>query len=156
MNFSLTTETWHIILDIKLIRRILFSKKKIKFIYLINWSGDWFQLVIILSLVRGSFWYNLVTSKVFILEEFVVKLIDQDLFALIIRSKPKRNSVQFKLLLRFRVLFTFISMAIKVSSNQTIMPNEGVSQSDDLLIFDAIQQVRLRNERQFSYLQGNI
>ena len=70
---------------------------------------------------------------------------------MIIRSKPKCNSVHFKLPLRFRLLFTFISMAIEVSSNQT-MPNEGVFQCDvrksiDLLIFDAIQQVRLRNKR---------
>ena len=80
------------------------------------------------------------------------KTFNQNLFALIIRSKPKCNSVQFKLLLRFRILFTFISMAIEVSSNETIMPNEGVFQCDvsksiDLLIFDAIQQVRLRNKR---------
>ena len=43
-------------------------------------------------------------------------------------------------------------MAIKVSSNETIMPNEDVFQCDlsksiDLLMFDAIQQVRLRNKR---------
>ena len=43
-------------------------------------------------------------------------------------------------------------MAIKVSSNQTIVPIEGVFQCNvskliDLLIFDAIQQVRLRNKR---------
>ena len=52
----------------------------------------------------------------------------------------------------FRLLFTFISMAIDVSSNQTIMPSEGVFQWDvsklnDLLILDTIQQVRLRNKR---------
>ena len=43
-------------------------------------------------------------------------------------------------------------MAIKVSSNQTIVPIEGVFQCNvskliDLLISDAIQQVRLRNKR---------
>ena len=43
-------------------------------------------------------------------------------------------------------------MAIEVSSNETIMPNEGVFQCDinksiDLLIFDAIQHVRLLNKR---------
>ena len=43
-------------------------------------------------------------------------------------------------------------MDIEVSSNETIMPNEGVFQRDvsktiDLLIFDVIQQVRLRNKR---------
>ena len=80
------------------------------------------------------------------------KTFNQNLFALIIRSKSKCNSVQFKLLLRFRILFTFISMAIEVSSTETIMPNEGVFQRDvsksiDLLIFDAIQQVRLHNKR---------
>ena len=50
----------------------------------------------------------------------------------------------------FIKLFTFISMAIETSSNQTIMSSDGVfefnvSKSIDLLIFDAIQQVR--NER---------
>ena len=80
------------------------------------------------------------------------KTFNQNLFALIIRSKPKCNSVQFKLLLRFRPLFTFIPMAVEVSSNQTIIPSEGVfqcnvSKSIDLLIFDAIQQVRLCNKR---------
>ena len=80
------------------------------------------------------------------------KTFNQNLFALIIRSKPKCNSIQFKLLLRFRILFTFISIAIEASSNETIMPNEGVFQRDvsksiHLLIFDAIQQVRLRNKR---------
>ena len=86
---------------------------------------------------------------------FLIKYLDfhktfnQNLFALIIRSKPKCNSAQFKLLLLFRILFIFISMAIEVSSNEKIMPNEGVFQCDvnksiDLLIFDAIQQVRLR------------
>ena len=80
------------------------------------------------------------------------KTFNQNLFALIIRSKPKSNSVQFKLLLRFRILFTFISMAIEVSSNEIIMPNEGVFQRDiskliNLLMFDGIQQVRLRNKR---------
>ena len=83
------------------------------------------------------------------------KTFDQNLFALIIRSKPKCNSFQFKLLLRFQPLFTFLSMAIEVSSNQTIMPSEGVfqcnvSKSIDLLIFDAIQHVRLRNKRPHS------
>ena len=43
-------------------------------------------------------------------------------------------------------------MTIEVSSNQTIMPSEGVFQCDvsklnDLLIFDTIQQVWLRNKR---------
>ena len=43
-------------------------------------------------------------------------------------------------------------MAIEVSRNQTIMPREGVFQCNvskliDLLIFDTIQQVRLRNKR---------
>ena len=74
------------------------------------------------------------------------KTFNQNLFALIIRSKSKCNSVQFKLLLRFRILFTFISMAIEVSSNETIMPNEGVFQCD-VIIFDAIHQVRLRNKK---------
>ena len=45
-----------------------------------------------------------------------------------------------------------MSMAIEVSNYETIMPNEGVFQRDvsksiDMLIFDAIQQVRLRNKR---------
>ena len=80
------------------------------------------------------------------------KTFDQNLFALIIQSEPKCNSVYFKLLLRFRSLFTFILTAIEVSSNQTIMPSEGVFQcnvckSIDLLIFDTIQQVTLRYKR---------
>ena len=80
------------------------------------------------------------------------KIFNQNLFALIIRRKPKCNSVQFKLLLRFWPLFTFISMVIEISSNQTIMSSESVfqckvSNSIDLLIFDAIPQVRLRNKR---------
>ena len=80
------------------------------------------------------------------------KTFNQNLFALIIQSKPKCNSVYFKLLLRFRSLFNFILMAIEVSSNQTIMPSEGVFQcnvckSIDLLIFDTIQQVTLRYKR---------
>ena len=92
--------------------------------------------------------------KLGILTKYVdfLKTFNQNFFALIIRSKPKCSSIQFKLLLRFRPLFTFISMAIKVSSNQTIVPIEGVFQCNvskliDLLIFDAIQQVRLRNKR---------
>ena len=80
------------------------------------------------------------------------KTFNQNLFALIIRSKPKCNSVQFKLLLRFRPLFTFTSMAVEVSTNRTIIPSEdvfqcNVSKSIDLLIFDAIQQFKLRNKR---------
>ena len=35
------------------IRCTLFSKKNFKFTYLINWLGDWFQLVIFSSLVRA-------------------------------------------------------------------------------------------------------
>ena len=50
----------------------------------------------------------------------------------------------------FIKLSTFVSMAIETSSNQTIMSSDGVfefyvSKSINLLIFDAMQQVR--NER---------
>ena len=77
------------------------------------------------------------------------KTFTQNLVALIIWSKPKCNWVNFELLLRFYPLFSLISVAIEVSSNQTIMAREGVfqcnvSKSIDLLMFDTIQQVRLR------------
>ena len=80
------------------------------------------------------------------------KTFNQNLLALTMRSKPKRDSVQFKLLIPFRHYSLSFQWLLKYQSNKTIMPSEGVFQCNvnkliDLLIFDAIQQVRLCNKR---------
>ena len=84
-----------------------------------------------------------------------IKTFTHILFPLIIQSKPKCNWVQFEQLLRFCPLFTFISVAIEVSSNKAIIISEGmfqcnVSKSINLLTFDATQQVWLCNKRPVS------
>ena len=80
------------------------------------------------------------------------KTFNQNLLALTMRSKPKRDSVQFKLLIPFRHYSLSFQWLLNYQSNKTIMPSEGVFQCNinkliDLLIFDAIQQVRLCNKR---------